>query len=423
MSLVASNYDKDTNQANVFEVPKFGLRLLKSAVVYGANASGKSKLIEALGFMRGFVRDSFKDKQKGDKIPVEPFRLSTLSEKEPSEFEVTFILNDVLYRYGFEITQREIVSEWLYHRPNTKEIELFYRDRQTIEVHKRSFSASVNQYIKDRSIRENALLLSAIAANYNDERAGQVLTWFGDIGMISGLRESGYEGFTYSQMNKPDSGFKQRMLNLLKVADLGIQEVIIEKVKDLPDDLPEALKNLVQERIKDDELAFVDVQTAHPKYNEANQIVSNVLFSMNEDESSGTQKFFALTGPILDSLEEGSVFVADELDAKLHSNLVCEIVRLFHSKVTNPKNAQLIFNTHDTNLLSPDNFRRDQVWFIEKDRYGAATLFSLADFKVRSGESFERNYVQGRYGAIPYLGDFSRLFNESERVAHAGTEE
>lgn len=423
LSLIASNYDKDTNEANVFEVPKFGLRLLKSAVVYGANASGKSKLINALNFMRIFIKDSFKDKQKGDIIPVEPFLLSTLSDSEPSEFEVTFIYENILYRYGFEVTQREVVSEWLYYRPNTKEIELFYRDRQAIDVHRQSFSKSVNQYVKDKSIRENALLLSAIAANYNDEHSGKVLAWFGDVGMISGLQESGYKGFTYDQMDKPDSDFKRRMLNLLKMADLGIQEVIVEKVEGFPDNFPEALKDLMQERIKDNKLALVNVQTAHPKYNEANQVIGNVLLSMNEDESSGTQKFFALTGPILDSLEEGSVFVADELDAKMHPNLVCEIVQLFHSPATNPKNAQLIFNTHDTNLLSADMFRRDQIWFTEKDRYGAATLFSLADFKVRSGENFERNYVRGKYGAIPYLGDFSRLSNASEQIAHAGTEE
>ncbi len=160
-----------------------------------------------------------------------------------------------------------------------------------------------------------------------------------------------------------------------------------------------------------------DVQTAHIKYNESNQVVGSVMFSMKEAESSGTQKFFALAGPILNVLENGSVFVVDELDAKMHPNLVSAIVKLFHSATTNPKNAQLIFNTHDTNLLESDNFRRDQVWFTEKDRYGAATLYSLADFKVRRNENFETNYIQGKYGAIPYLGNFSRLFNPATETA------
>ena len=417
LSLIASSYDKDSNEENIIEVPKFGLHLLKSAVVYGANASGKSKLIEALSFMRYFVRSSSKDKQKGDDIPVEPFRLSTLSENEPSEFEVTFIYGDVIYRYGFEATEREIISEWLYYRPNTKEVELFYRDRQQFELHKRSFSGIVNQMVKGKNIRENALLLS-VAAQFNDERTGNVLEWFNDLRIISGLREEGYQGFTMGLADQ--AAYKVKILNLLKEADLGIDDIATKDfdIQDLPKDMPEVLKEFIREKAKDEKTKlFSAVQTSHNKYNEFNQIVGKVLFSMDDDESSGTNKFFALTGPILEVLEEGSVFVVDELDAKMHPKLVCAIVNLFHSLTTNPKNAQLICNTHDTNLLSSNNFRRDQIWFTEKNRYGAATLYSLADFKVRHSENFEANYIQGKYGAIPYLGNFSRLFNPATETA------
>ena len=423
LSLIASNYDKDTNEENVFEVPKYDLRLLKSAVVYGANASGKSKLIEALSFMRYFVRSSSKDKQKGEEIPIAPFRLSTLSENEPSEFEVTFIYKDVLYRYGFEATPCEIVSEWLYYRPNTKEVEVFYRSKQEFELHKRGLSSIVNQLVKGENIRENALLIS-VAAQFNDKIASAVLDWFTELRTISGLREEGYKGFTISMVEK--SAVKIHILKMLQLADLGISDITAKAFdpNNLSNDLPDEVKEFIQKRVSDDKADFLnDVQTSHPKYDEFNRIIDQVLFSMDEDESSGTKKFFALTGPLLDVLADGATFFVDELDAKMHPNLVCAIVHFFHSPRTNPKNAQLIFNTHDTNLLGVNSFRRDQIWFTEKDRYGAATLYSLADYKPRKGENFEHNYIRGKYGAIPYLSDFSRLFDNSENLIHAGTEE
>ncbi|WP_080058078.1 AAA family ATPase [Spirosoma aerolatum] len=417
LSLVASSYDKETNRENIIEVPKFGLSLLKSAVVYGANASGKSKLIEALGYMRNFIHVSSKDSQKGDAIPVEPFRLSTVFENEPSEFEVTFIHKEVLYRYGFEATQREIISEWLYYRPNTKEIELFYRDHQIIELHKRSFSGIVSQLVKGNNIRENALLLS-VAAQFNDERAGGVFDWFNKLRITSGLDDEDYARYTLEQTQQAD--YKQIVLKLLQVADLGIQDFEVRTFE--RSKLPFSYLSHSQEDLKHEYQALEDeARTIHKKYNEENQEVGSVVFSLNDDESSGTQKFFAIVAPIIDALFDGSVFVVDELDAKLHPNLVCFLVDLFHSSSTNYNNAQLIFNTHDTNLLSSGNFRRDQIWFTEKDRYGAASLYSLADYKPRKGENFERNYIEGRYGAIPFLGDFSRLFTQES--VYARTEE
>jgi AAA15 family ATPase/GTPase len=154
--------------------------------------------------------------------------------------------------------------------------------------------------------------------------------------------------------------------------------------------------------------------TTHKKYNEDKMAVEDVYFSMDVDESYGTKKFFALTGPVLDSLEKGQVLIVDELDSKLHPNLVCKIVSLFNSKEHNPKNAQLIFNTHDTNLLNSGLFRRDQIWFTEKNKYGEAKLFSLADFKsgeVRKNETFEENYIRGKYGGVPFLGFFDELIS------------
>lgn len=423
LSLIASNYDKDTLPDNVISVEKFGLRLLKSAVIYGANASGKSKLIEALHVMGGFVRNSSKESQAGDPIPVEPFRLSTETENEPTEMEVVFIHDDVLYRYGFEVSQQAVVAEWLFYKPNTKEVELFYRDADGINTHPRLFGGIVNQLIKADGVRDNALLLS-VAAQFNHKLAQQALTWFRkEIRILYGLREEGFQGFTMKQSDNPAQ--KQKILELLQEADLSIEDFSLSKVdvEQLPDEMPDQLKELIRNKVLEKNTEFVDdVMTKHQRYDADRMPIDIETFSMNDDESSGTRKFFALTGPILDVLANGYTLLVDELDAKLHPNLVCKLVDIFNSTATNPKNAQLAFNTHDTNLLSSGQFRRDQIWFTEKDRYGAVTLYSLGEFKtdaVKKNDAFERNYIRGKYGAIPYLGDFTRLFNQPTELAHA----
>lgn len=412
--LVASNYDKETREIdNINQDVKFNLRILKSAVVYGANASGKSKLFEALWFMKHFVINSSKESQKGDKIDIEPFRLNSESEELPTEFEVIFIHQNVLYRYGFETDKEKIVSEWLYYKPKTKEIELFYRDGNNYDTHERNFSKG-KAVIKEGLVRDNALLVS-VSAQFNDSTSIAVIDWFKNLKYISGLNESGYQGFTMSRTEDPIH--KAGILDLLKAADLGIQDIKLQKVEidKLPKEMPKELRDKIIKEVNEDKAEFIsDVLTTHKKYDSFKKVVDNVNFSLDDDESSGTAKFFALTGPILDVIENGYTLVVDELDSKLHPNLVCKIVSLFNSKEFNKKNAQLIFNTHNTNLLSSGLFRRDQIWFTEKNKFSEARLYSLADFKsdeVRKKESFEDNYVKGKYGAVPFLGFFDNLNN------------
>ncbi|MFY7742976.1 MAG: AAA family ATPase [Flavobacterium sp.] len=412
LSLVASNYDKDTREFdNVYYDTNSNLRLLKSAVIYGANASGKSKLFEALGFMKYFVISSSKESQKGDEINVEPFKLSSETENSPSEFEVIFTHNDVMFRYGFEVDKKSVISEWLYYKPKTKEIELFYRDGENFETHSRNFTKG-KTVIKEGLVRNNALLVS-VAAQFNDKTSIEVIDWFKELKAISGLNESGYRGFTLSKTDDPNH--KANILNLLKAADLGIQDIKLEKIDidNLPKDMPKELKDKIIKEVSDEKKELLsDILTLHKKFDSNKKAVDIVNFSLDDDESSGTRKFFALTGPILDVIENGYTLIVDELDSKLHPNLVCKIVSLFNSKELNKKNAQLIFNTHDTNLLSSGLFRRDQIWFTDKNKFGEAKLYSLADFKsdeVRKSESFEENYIKGKYGAVPFLGFFDNL--------------
>jgi len=413
LSLVASNYDKEAREEeNVFSNPKFGLRLLKSVVVYGANASGKTKLIEAFDFMRYFVINSFTDFQQTIPIDVQPFLLSTETEDKPSEFEVVFIHEDILYRYGFVVTQRQVVSEWLYYKPKTKEVELFYREENNIKVHKTAFAKG--KIVAHKGLVQNKALFISVAAQFNEKIAIDVQKWFLSTKFLSGLHEMGYQMFTINKVQK--SEYKHKILQLLKAADIGIDDIEIkEDILESPTKpyrIPR--RNMASKAIIQKNGAFSEVWTLtkHKQYNHKKQAVSSIYFDLDEEESSGTRKFFALTGPILDVLENGSVLFADELDAKLHPNLMYKIVSLFNSKEFNTKNAQLIFNTHDTNLLSSGLLRRDQIWFIDKNKYGEAKLYSLADFKsveVRKNENIAQKYLVGKYGAVPFLGFFENL--------------
>jgi hypothetical protein len=368
--------------------------------------------------MRYFVINSSKESQKGETIDVEPYRLSTETENEPSEFEIIFIHNNIQYRYGFEVTKDRIVSEWLFHKPKTKEVELFYRDGSDITPHERSFTKG-SRVAKEGLVRDNALFIS-VAAQFNETKAINVIDWFKRFRALSGLQETGYQGFTMGKTEDPDH--KKNILELLKAADLGIQDIELQKldINSLPNGMPKELKDKIIKEVREEKKEYVsDVLTIHKKYNADLKVVENISLSLEDDESSGTRKFFALTGPILDVLENGYTLVVDELDSKLHPNLVCKIVSLFNSKEFNTKNAQLIFNTHDSNLLSSGLFRRDQIWFTNKNKYGEATLYSLADFKsdeVRKTDSFEDNYIRGKYGAVPYLGFFDNLkiFHDSK---------
>jgi hypothetical protein len=411
ISLVASNYDKSTREEdNVFTIDKFNLNLLKSAVIYGANASGKTKLIEALGFMKKFILESSKESQIDELIGVTPFLLNSETENSPSVFEIIFIHKNIMYRYGFEADKNIIHAEWLYQRLNVREIELFYREGQDFSgVHKKF---KVADLIENDRIRSNALLLS-VAANWNDKIAKSIFDWLKDFNIISGLKEEGYEGYSMRRIMGNEK-IKSNVLKFLKNADLGIENLNIDTfdINKLPDKLPIEIKEFLikQSQEKDTEL-LTGVSTHHKRYSENNIPNGFRDFSMRDDESSGTRKYFALSGPILETLAKGEILVVDELANKLHPNLTCKLIEIFNSKEQNPNNAQLIFNTHDTNLLSSGLFRRDQIWFAEKDRYGASIIYSLANFKnVRKEDNFEKNYIKGKYGAVPYLGDFDKLF-------------
>ncbi|WP_448265910.1 AAA family ATPase [Nostoc sp. DSM 114159] len=406
-SMVAANLvakDKKLDENNVFEIDK-ELKLLKSAAIYGANASGKSNLATALGFMRWFMINSSKNTQSTEKIDIERFKLSTETEAQPSFFEIVFLMNGKRYRYGFEATIEKVVSEWLFYVPKLKETKLFERKLDKISVSKTYKADGIQQ-----KTRQNALFLS-VSAQFNVQIAQEILDWLTNkVGLISTLNDRGYRGYTVSCLI--DNENKDEIFQLLKKLDLGFSDIKVEESEittdSLPKELPDELKNLI---LKNLEGKLSSVQTIHQKFDDKGNPVSTEIFNLDEQESEGTKKVFALAGPLVDTLKNGKVLIIDEFDARIHPLISRAIVELFNSNVTNPNNAQLIFMTHDTNLLNNKLFRRDQIWFTEKNRYGATDLYSLAEYNVSNDASFESDYIQGRYGAIPYIGNLNHLID------------
>ena len=405
-SMVASKIvakDKTLDENNVFKIDG-DLSLLKSAAIYGANASGKSNFINALSFMRKFVLNSSKESQSADPIETEGFRLDSGMAVKPSFFEMVFLSEGKKYRYGFEVDAEKVVSEWLFFTPKTKEAKLFTRDSEGI-VFSSSFKEGKGIVEKTRT---NALFLSVVA-QFNGAIAQQILGWFRNLAIISGLVDSVIRDYTIKYLESENG--KADIISLIKRLDLGIDDLKVEKVvmKDV-ELVPNPSWDVIKQMLSGNR---VFIRTVHKKYDPDSHNLSTEVFDLDNNESDGTKKLFSLAGPVVNALKNGRTLVIDELDARLHRLMTCEIIRLFNSNETNPRNAQLIFTTHDTSLLDNKLFRRDQIWFTEKNETGATDLYSLAEFKVRNDASYEKDYIQGRYGAVPFVGDIHRLVGDS----------
>ena len=370
------------------------LSVLKTALVHGANASGKSNLFKALRFMCDFVVNSARAGQRGDPIRVEPFRLHPDLRDEPSSFEVVFRQADQQYRYGFEADATRVTREWLYVQ-RTREALLFYRADGQFEVRPamRAFGE-----LKAMT-RQNALFLS-VAAQFNSPVATQVLDWFNAVGFLGGVDdESG--PWTALQMES-DPDFARRVNALVCALDLGIGRLTARSRGVDRAELPAGLPGDVADRLVE-EARHVEVQASHTIYDDEGHPAGEEIFDLEEHESGGTRKLFALAGPLLQTLEQGALIVIDELDARLHPLISRAIVGLFHDTATNPRGAQLVAFSHDTGLLDRKLLRRDQIWFVEKSSRGASSLYALSELKERNDAAFEQQYLHGRYGATPML--------------------
>lgn len=381
-------------------IEKDGFRLLPVAAIYGANSSGKSNVIKALGLFREIVKDN--DKLRSDKsIFQDSFMLDEEGRKSPTVFEIQFLLDSVVYRYGFEYLPTEIVSEWLYEKkvePNGKEHVLFEREGEDFTISTTYFSEGKN---KKKLRTKNRLFLSLVAF-LNGEVSQKLIKYLSHCNTISGLESDSYERLSLKMIEHQSEGYQEAM-ELFKKLDLGFTAIEVEE-KELPGGLIEKLAALPNFDLKElQEQRIYQTYTTHNVYNKKGKIVSQTKFRAHHNESNGTNKVISFSGPLFNTLLKGKVLFVDELDAKLHPMLTRAIVRLFMDKETNPKGAQLVFTTHDTHLLDKDYLRRDQVWFTEKDATEASDLYSLLEFKERNDRNFEKDYIKGRYGAIPFI--------------------
>ncbi len=396
LSLVASKdkilQDSHTYTSELKTVPT----LLRSAVIYGANASGKSNVLKALQYMRGVVVESAAEIKPDQTYSIQPFRLDSESEKHPTEFEVTFVIDDVRYQYGFTMTSARIMSEHLLVYKATKPqrwFERWYDVEMNKDVYEFGPALKGQKSVWVGATRPNSLFLS-MAVQLNSEMLHPVFNWFANDLIIFNEHSQLSPQTSINMLKQADN--RKRICDFLSAADMSISniEVVTQKVpsQTVHFDLMQGKTEVKNEEVEKHQLRF---------FHETEQ--GKAVFDL-VDESGGTRNLLFLAGPILEILQRGLTLVIDELDTSLHPLLVRELVNLFHQPEVNTGGAQLIFTTHDTSLLdAPGLFRRDQIWFVEKDHGQASQLIGLSEFSPRAKEALERGYLSGRYGGIPFL--------------------
>lgn len=359
-------------------------KYIKTAAIYGANASGKSSVIQAFQFMRNWVSDSFKKSAENEYIPIKRFAFDNEALKEPAEFEVFFKYRNNEYQYGFSLDNKSIVEEWLYlKKENSKDkyITLFERTKEGIDCNSKLLKGAEN-FI---SMIEGKTLFLSIISNAKIPYAKDVYSWF----ILSWIMDYGNIIFelAIADLNKEkfnEISYRSKLINFLNAIDINIKDIVIEKTEN-ENDKPK-------------------VYTMHSIKGKDTFYKMPIV-----EESSGTQKMVTLFYNLNWSLELGTPLFIDELDAKLHPLLLRYILTMFHDENINKNGAQLIYVTHDNYTLTNDIFRRDQIWFVEKDSDSVSHLYSLAEYKseddkkVRKDASYNKDYLLGKYGSVPIL--------------------
>jgi len=393
----------DTN--NVFHVNN-DLSLIKSKAIYGANASGKSNLVKALATFIKIIIESVKEEKVLSLIDA--FQLSTETVSQPTFFQLIFRIDKIRYRYGFEADNKSIKSEWLFSTPNKREQVLFIREEnEIVEINKTHFEEGVlyQSLLKDSKnqiFTNTSLFLTHLNSIGFAKQSQQIFKTISSILIVSGLGHKGMYNIASESLS--DAIKKKFILDFLKKADLGIND--LEAVEITNENLP----NNLEEELKQDLQKGKIIISSKTLFDSNLKEVGKSKFSFSFQESEGTKKMFELSPFIYRSIKEGVPLIIDEFDSRFHPLLTKKIVEFYNSSEN--KKSQLIFITHDTNLLSHKLLRRDQIDFVEKDKYGASHLYTLVEIKgVRNDASFEKDYIQGKYGAIPFLGDFTNLIS------------
>lgn len=422
ISLIPATNQKDHLQ-NIITKGKY--QALNAIALYGPNASGKSNLLRAISLLDRLVHTSA-GMSSTAKLPYDPFVLRAGYENKPTRLEATFIIDGIRYRYGLEFSEYEVNKEWLFRKSAGREVYIFEREGDTIDV---STSLKGSKKVIDAAIeatRPNALFLS-ISDTLNLEEPKKIMQWFKYLHMIDGLSTDD-DIRTVALHNT--SAYSIKIQDYIKSLNLGILDIQIATrdfdEAELPANMPEALRKELINQLQGQQT--YKVNAVHNLYDNDGQATANVhIWDFYERESAGSQKAFKLSGPILWALSKGGVLIIDEIEAAMHPIMTLNTIDLFLDQTSNPNGAQLIFATHDTNLLSYSRLRRDQIYFSEKNKWESTEIYSLSDFvhfeekdgefkseKERPDTDKEKRYFEGRYGAIPILGNFRKFIRDTK---------
>ena len=376
--------------------------LLKTAVVYGANASGKTKLFDAFNFLKTFLSPPKRD----NRVPVldywrtkyDAFRLNTTSEKASSFFEAVIIIDGVQYRYGVELNDKEVLSEWLYMKKQ-REINVFAREGEDIKYNKEQMNVKVANNIISANMVSNTSSFLAVLKTFNEPLATKIVGWFDDAVVISAndIRSAVPMQFL------ADDEKKKVITKFMKAFDFNIEDMNLHEIR--IEDVPEKVKAMIGEENLSGPL-YDGISTSHRQYNELYERVGDVWFSLEKDESYGTNRLFWLSWAIISALEKGTVLFIDEYDSGIHPYIARQVVEMFYRS---EKKAQLIINTQNASLLrykTEDDqklFVKNQVYIVDKNRYGESTLTPLTDFSSDMRSNLENLYLDGDFGGVPYV--------------------
>lgn len=406
--------EKNNHESNYFSPQTSGeISILKSAAIYGPNASGKTTILASILALRDLVLTTVEYKLDENIRGYKPFRLDIQSEERPTKFEIEFLAPDlydteIYQRYNYKVVynKNEFLSEELFTYKSSKPSILYIRETNS--------PMKWGEYLKGKKqtienvTRENQLFLS-VAGNTKDHPLNTIYRFFRDCitsfhseGIIGGMNVNSK---TRQQLVGSEADtFNEKLVQFLKAADTGITGIRVKKVKydnlkvEGPGPIPEEILEIIKEDLSNRPFA------AHDKFDGTKKIGTQEFDIVTE--SHGTIQLFDMAGPIIDTLQKGSSMIVDEISTSLHPDITKYIISLFHNKITNPYNAQLIFSTHDITTLTSEMLRRDQVWFTEKDKYGATSLYSLLEFgkdKVRKETNYGNWYLKGKFGALPYV--------------------
>lgn len=406
--------DNDSVFKNTIDVSTIKSSLLKFASIYGANGAGKSNLIKSIYDLKKAVLRSLQDDKLFENMSRNVFQFDFENLSKPSTFEITFLENGDCYRYGFEIFSGTVESEWLFKKPleSSAESYCFKREKNKVQINKIKFKGASGVLEKTR---KDALFLST-CAQFNVREAMIVKEWFRKKLTILSCSDDYFSRLTEYLIQDPNK--RAVIEKFVESVDSNIKGINIKESKisipsDLPSELKDFMKKIIDSKEKDGEKNY-DIFAIHDRYRDE-QKVDRCEMSFNS-ESEGTQKMLSLSGPLLSTIFDGGVLLIDEFGASLHTKLCIELVKLYQLKSNNI--AQMIVSTHDINLLRKDLLRRDQIWFAEKDNYGVTDIYSLVEYKinqatsVRNDASYSKNYLIGRYGAIPYFGDIDKFYSD-----------